>query len=341
MNPEVDAYIRRSEQWPEEMAGLRPILLGCGLTEEIKWRKPCYSHKGGNIAILQEMKQFLALMFFKGALLKDPEGILEDQGPNSRSARRIRFTSVEDVARLAGTVKAYVDEAVDVEEAGLKVGPAPEPLLAAELQSRPGPGPGTEGCVRGPDLRPEAGVQPVLLGRQTGQDPRRTSREVRREDPGRQRLPRQVILRPPHVGRAGAAGRRSEAIAVRVSAAANLRVSIEGGRAVQQSRRLRPRPVTDSGPAPEKPYLLGTDPDEGRRLETQHRLWSPEAHDLWDRAGFGPGDRLLDLGCGPGFAGSRSCPTGRRQRTRARGGRVPRASSKRWSGKPGGAGSRT
>ena len=136
MNPEVDAYISRSRQWPEEMACLRPILLGCGLTEEIKWRKPCYSHKGGNVVILQEMKEFLALMFFKGALLKDPEGVLEEQGPNSRSARRIRFTSVDDVARLAGTVKAYVDEAIGVEEAGLKVGPAPEPLLAAELQSR-------------------------------------------------------------------------------------------------------------------------------------------------------------------------------------------------------------
>ena len=136
MNPKVDACIRRSDMWPEEMAGLRPILLGCGLTEEIKWRKPCYSHEGGNVVILQEMKEFLALMFFKGALLKDPEGVLEEQGPNSRSARRIRFTSVEDVARLAGTVKAYIDEAIEVEEAGLTVGPAPELLLAAELRSR-------------------------------------------------------------------------------------------------------------------------------------------------------------------------------------------------------------
>ena len=136
MNPKVDAYIRRSEKWPQEMACLRPTLLGCGLTEEIKWRKPCYSHEGRNIVILQEMKEFLALMFFKGALLNDSEGILEEQGPNSRSARRIRFTSVEEVARLADTVKAYVDEAIGVEEAGLKVGPAPEPVLVAELQSR-------------------------------------------------------------------------------------------------------------------------------------------------------------------------------------------------------------
>ena len=98
--------------------------------------QPCYSHEGRNIVILQEMKEFLALMFFKGSLLNDPEGVLEEQGPNSRSARRIPFTSVEDVARLADTVKAYIDEAIDVEEAGLKVGPAPELLLVAKLQSR-------------------------------------------------------------------------------------------------------------------------------------------------------------------------------------------------------------
>ncbi len=97
----VDAYISQSEKWPEEMTDLRPILLSCGLAEEIKWGKPCYSHAGRNILILQEMKGFLALMFFKGALLNDSEGVLEEQGPNSRSARRIRFTSVEDVARLS------------------------------------------------------------------------------------------------------------------------------------------------------------------------------------------------------------------------------------------------
>ena len=136
MNPKVDAYIRRSQKWPEEMAGLRPTLLGCGLTEEIKWGKPCYGHEGKNIAILQEMNGFLALMFFKGALLNDPEGVLEEQGPNSRSARRIRFTSVEDVARLTDTVQAYIGEAIAVEKAGKKVGPPPELVLVAELQSR-------------------------------------------------------------------------------------------------------------------------------------------------------------------------------------------------------------
>ena len=136
MNPKVDVYIERSEKWPEEMTALRPLLLGCGLTEEFKWGKPCYSHEGKNIVILQEMKEFLALMFFKGALLSDPKGVLEEQGPNSRSARRIGFTSVEDVARLAGTVVAYIDEAIEVEDAGLEIGPAPELDLVEELQNR-------------------------------------------------------------------------------------------------------------------------------------------------------------------------------------------------------------
>ena len=134
--PDVDAYIREAEMWPDEIRALRPILLECGLTEQIKWGKPCYSHEGSNIALMQEMKNFLALMFFKGALLDDPEGVLSDQGPNSRSARRFEFTSVDDVNRLAGVVKAYVDEAIDVEEAGLEVGPAPEPTPVDELQHR-------------------------------------------------------------------------------------------------------------------------------------------------------------------------------------------------------------
>lgn len=135
MNPNVDVYVQRSKKWPEEMTDLRQTLLGCGLTEEIKWGKPCYSHGGKNIVIVQEMNEFLALMFFKGALLNDPEGVLEDQGPNSRSARRMRFASVQDVERLTDTVTAYIEEAIDVEAAGLEVGPPPE-LVVEELQNR-------------------------------------------------------------------------------------------------------------------------------------------------------------------------------------------------------------
>jgi uncharacterized protein YdeI (YjbR/CyaY-like superfamily) len=136
MNAKVDAYIKRSSKWPAEMAAVRSILLGCGLTEEIKWGKPCYSADGKNIAILQEMKDFLALMFFKGALLNDPEGILEVQGPNSRSALRVRFTSVDDVARLSDAITALIAQAIDVEAAGLEVGPAPALMLVAELRNR-------------------------------------------------------------------------------------------------------------------------------------------------------------------------------------------------------------
>jgi len=108
MNPKVDAYIARSIKWPAEMAALQKVLLGCGLTEEIKWGKPCYSSDKGNIAIMQEMKDFLALMFFKGALLSDSDGLLESQGPNSRSALRMCFRSGADVRRLAKAVRGFV-----------------------------------------------------------------------------------------------------------------------------------------------------------------------------------------------------------------------------------------
>ena len=135
-NSLVDDYIERSDKWPAEMTALRPILLDCGLTEENKWRVPCYSHNGKNIVILQEMKDFLALMFFKGALLNDPDNALEEQGPNSRSDRRMRFTSVEQVMQSSDTITAYIDEAIDVEEAGLTVEPPAELVLVEELQNR-------------------------------------------------------------------------------------------------------------------------------------------------------------------------------------------------------------
>lgn len=136
METNVDAYIERSDQWPDEMRALRSVLLDCGLTEEIKWGKPCYGYDGTNIAIMQEMKGFLALMFFKGALLEDPLGVLKEQGPNSRSAKRFELTSVDDVTRLAGTIRDYVEEAIDIERAGLEVEPAPEPTVVEELQQR-------------------------------------------------------------------------------------------------------------------------------------------------------------------------------------------------------------
>lgn len=132
----VDAYVSRSVAWPDEVAALRPILRSCGLTETLKWHKPCYCDAGKNIVIIQEFKAFVALMFFKGALLADPAGVLETQGPNWRSARRMCFTSVDDVMARAGVIEAYVRQAVEAERAGREVEPGPEPEWVAELSER-------------------------------------------------------------------------------------------------------------------------------------------------------------------------------------------------------------
>jgi uncharacterized protein YdeI (YjbR/CyaY-like superfamily) len=136
MNSKVDAYMKRSTKWPEEMSAVRAILLDCGLTEEMKWGKPCYSHEGVNIVIIQEMKAFLSLMFFKGALLSDPQHVLVEQGPNSRSARRMEFTSVGDITRARKVIRAYVKEALRVEADGLQLDPRPKLVLVEELQQR-------------------------------------------------------------------------------------------------------------------------------------------------------------------------------------------------------------
>ena len=154
-NPKVDAFIGRQDQWQAEMTALRPVLLGCGLSGEIKWGKPCFSYDGRNIAIFQPMKGFLSLMFFKGALLEDPAGLLRSQGPNSRSALRVEFTSVDQVDDQADIVKDYVAEAIEVEDKGLQVEPAPELELCEELQNR---------LEADPDLR--AAFEGLTPGRQ-------------------------------------------------------------------------------------------------------------------------------------------------------------------------------
>ena len=145
---DVAEYLEQSEQWPDVIAALRPILVGCGLTEEIKWGKPCYSHDGRNILILREMKDFLAVMFFKGALLSDPDGVLHDQGPNSRSARRMQLTSTDEVAGSADTIDAYVAEAIAAEDAGLEV-PEQELVLVEELRERLDQDPELEAAFEG------------------------------------------------------------------------------------------------------------------------------------------------------------------------------------------------
>ena len=132
----VELFIKKSATWSDEMTALRTVLLKAGLTEEIKWAKPCYSTDGNNIAIMQPMKNFLALMFFKGALLSDPKGLLESQGPNSRSAKRVCLRSVADVTKNAPAIAKLIAAAIAVEEEGLEVAPAPKMELVAELQAR-------------------------------------------------------------------------------------------------------------------------------------------------------------------------------------------------------------
>jgi uncharacterized protein YdeI (YjbR/CyaY-like superfamily) len=136
MNSKVDKSFRNATRWREEAEKLRAILLDCALTEETKWGKPCYTADGKNIVIIQRMKDFLALAFFKGALLKDPEGILELPGPNSREGRRIRFTGVQDVVAMEDTLKAYIREAVAAEKAGLKVSKPTKLDIPEELRNR-------------------------------------------------------------------------------------------------------------------------------------------------------------------------------------------------------------
>ena len=120
-NPNIDKFLDRSGRWQSELKKLRAIALDCQLTEEMKWGKPCYTAQNSNIAILQGFKEFCAILFPKGALLKDPAGILEKPGENTQSARRIPFRSAEEIGQLEDTLKAYILEAAEVEKAGLKV----------------------------------------------------------------------------------------------------------------------------------------------------------------------------------------------------------------------------
>ena len=120
-NPKVDFFFRRAQQWQEEFEKLRNVALDCGLTEELKWGCPCYTFQKSNIVLIHGFKDYCALLFFKGVLLKDPNGILVQQTKNVQAARQIRFTNIREIIKLQRTLKAYIKEAVEVEKAGLKV----------------------------------------------------------------------------------------------------------------------------------------------------------------------------------------------------------------------------
>jgi len=121
MNPKVDFYFDKDTKWQKEEEQLRKIVLSCGLEEELKWGHPCYTSEKRNIVLIHAFKEYCALLFFKGALMNDPNGILIQQTENVQVGRQVRFTNLKEIVKLAPTLKAYIYEAIEIEKAGLKV----------------------------------------------------------------------------------------------------------------------------------------------------------------------------------------------------------------------------
>jgi uncharacterized protein YdeI (YjbR/CyaY-like superfamily) len=121
MNPKVDVFLSKAKQWRKEFEKLRTIVLDCGLTEEFKWMHPCYTLEGSNVVLIHGFKEYCALLFMKGALLKDARGILVQQTENVQAARQARFTDVREIIKLEPILKAYIQEAIAAEKAGLEV----------------------------------------------------------------------------------------------------------------------------------------------------------------------------------------------------------------------------
>ena len=120
-NPKVEFYFSKASKWQKEYEKLRLITLDCGLTEELKWGCPCYTFEGNNVVLIHGFKEYCALLFFKGVLLRDTKSILVQQTKNVQAARQIRFTYVGEIVRMKTTLKTYIQDAIKVEKAGLKV----------------------------------------------------------------------------------------------------------------------------------------------------------------------------------------------------------------------------
>ena len=120
-NPRVDFFFNKAKQWHDEYEKLRTLVLECGLTEELKWGCPCYTYEKRNIVLIHGFKEYCALLFFKGALLRDPQGLLIQQTENVQSSRQIRFTSAGEIGKLKNILKTYIREAIEVEKSGAKV----------------------------------------------------------------------------------------------------------------------------------------------------------------------------------------------------------------------------
>jgi len=121
MNPKVDFFFNKAKKWRDGLERLRKIALDCGLEEELKWGCPCYSYQKDNIVLIHVFKEYFAMLFFKGALMNDADGLLIQQTENVQSARQMRFTEDDQIGELASTIKACIHEAIEIEKAGLKV----------------------------------------------------------------------------------------------------------------------------------------------------------------------------------------------------------------------------
>ncbi|MEN2400154.1 DUF1801 domain-containing protein [Flavobacterium sp. MC2016-06] len=137
-NPKVNFYFENAKKWQEEVEQLRTIVLDCQLVEELKWGTPCYTLQQRNIVLIHTFKEYCALLFFKGALLNNEEGLLIQQSENVQAARQIRFTNLEEITKSKATIKACICEAIEVERAGLKVDlkKTKEFEVAAEFQKK-------------------------------------------------------------------------------------------------------------------------------------------------------------------------------------------------------------
>ena len=120
-NPGVDFYFLQSQKWKVEVERLRSVILDCGLTEQLKWGVPCYTHEDTNIILIHDFKDYCAVLFFKGALLQDPKGILIQQTKNVQSARQVRFTNLKELMKLEKTLKSYIREAIKIAKSGQQV----------------------------------------------------------------------------------------------------------------------------------------------------------------------------------------------------------------------------
>ncbi|QTH45179.1 YdeI family protein [Cohnella sp. LGH] len=158
-NSKIDPFFSKAKQWKDEFQKLREIVLDCELTEDFKWMHPCYTYKNDNIVLIHGFKEYCALLFHKGALLKDPHKILIQQTENVQAARQLRFTSVEQIDEMQLIIKTYIDEAIEVEKAGLQVEfkKNTEYAIPEELQNK---------FVEIPDLK--VAFEALTPGRQRG-----------------------------------------------------------------------------------------------------------------------------------------------------------------------------